>query len=307
MKKLILLLTAFFLLAALALTAAPDPSGPAEQLSAVPADAQWALYVDIQKLTSSAMFKALGGEQELGKIRGKTDQFFAKLKIDPEKDLKGVTVFGRGKKDEDAVVALSGKFDRAHLLSLIKAEASHKEIPYGNYTIYSWDNDEFGTFAGDDLILLGENEQALKSALDSLAGRNKDVAPPLLAGAFKDFPNAIVVFGVSSIPGLIGEHDQPVILTKMKSADGAFAENGQDLSLQVNINAESAAVAKDVEQAIRGLIAMANLQLKAGDAQAFAQAVKIAVDGEKVRISAAYPLNKLVELLHSKGKAPSSD
>lgn len=300
MKKIILFLTAFLLLVTLALMAGPSPAGRSEQLSAVPADAQWALYVDIQRLTSSAMFKALGGEKEMGKIRGKTDPFFAKLKINPEKDLRGVTVFGRGKGDEDAVVALAGKFDRAHLLSLIKAEASHKEIPYGKTTIYSWDGDEFGAFAGDDLILLGENEQAIKSALDSLEGRRRDAAPPLLAGAFKDFPNAIMVFGVNSIPGLLEEHDKPVILTKMRSAEGAFAESGEDLSLQVNISAESAQVAKDVEQAIRGLIAMANLQLKAGDAQAIAQAIKIAVDGEKVRINAAYPLNKIIEILHSK-------
>ena len=307
MKKIILLLTVFFMLAALVLTASPVPAGRSEQLSAVPADAQWALYVDVQRLTSSALFKAVGGEQEMGKIRAKTDPFFGKLKIDPEKDLRGVTVFGRGKGDEDAVVALSGKFDKAHLMSLIKAEASHKEIPYGNNMIYSWDGDEFGAFAGDDLILLGENEQALKSALDSLAGRKRDVAPPLLAGAFKDYPNAIMVFGVNSIPGLLGKNDHPVILTKMRSAAGALAESGENLSLQVNISAESAQVAKDVEQAIRGLIAMANLQLKAADAQAFVEAVKIAVDGENVRINAVYPLNKLLELLHSKGKGPSTD
>jgi hypothetical protein len=303
MKKIILILTAFILAVALGLIAAPGPAVATDQLSVVPADAQWALYIDVQRLTSSAMFKALGGEQEMGKIRGKTDPFFAKLRIDPEKDLKGVTVFGRGKQDEDAVVALSGKFDRAHLIGLIKAETSHKEIPYGKHTVYSWDDDEFGAFADDDLILLGENEQSLKSALDALEGRKRDAAPPLLAGVLKDFPNAIMVFGVDSISGLLGEeHDKPVILTKMKSAYGALAEAGENFSLEVSIGAESDQVAKDVEQAIRGLIAIANLQLKASDAQAFAEAIKIAVDGKNVRINAAYPLNKLVGLLHSKSK-----
>jgi hypothetical protein len=242
----------------------------------------------------------------MAKVRGKTDHFFSKLRIDPEKDLKGVTVFGRGKEDEDAVVALSGKFDRAHLISLIKAETAHKEMPYGKHTVYSWDDDEFGVLADDDLILLGENEQALKSALDALEGRKRDAAPPLLAGVLKDFPNAIMVFGVDSISGLLGEHDEPVILAKMKSACGALAEAGENLSLAVSIGAESDQVAKDVEQAIRGLIAIANLQLKASDAQAFAEAIKIAVDGKNVRINAAYPLTKLVGLLHSKSKDISS-
>lgn len=298
MKKIILFLTAFILAMAVGLIAAPPVEDPLPQLSAVPADAQWALYIDVQKLTSSAMFKALVGEQEMTKFQGKADEFLGKLKIDPKKDLRGVTVFGLGKKDEDAVVALSGKFDRAHLVGLIKAETTHKEIAYGKHTIYSWDNDEFGAFAADDLILLGENEKTIQSALDAMEGKKRDAAPPVLAGVIKDFPNAIMVFGVNSVSGLLGEHDNPVILTKMKSAVGALGENGENLSLQVSIGAESAQVAKDVEQAIRGLIAIANLQLKEADAQAFAQAIKIAVDGENVRINAVYPLNKLLVFLH---------
>jgi hypothetical protein len=247
------------------------------------------------------MFKALVDEKETAKFQGKADEFLGKLRIDPRKDLKGVTVFGLGKED-DAVVALSGKFDRAHLVGLIKAETTHKEIPHGKYTIYRWDDDELGAFAADDLVLLGENEQSIKSALDALEGKKRDAAPPVLARVLKDFPNAIMVFGVSSISGLLGEHDKPLILTKMKSAGGSLAESGENLDLEVSITAESAQVAKDVEQAIRGLIAMANLQLKESDAQAFAQAIKIAVDGENVRINAAYPLSKLIGLLRGKTK-----
>ena len=36
--------------------------------------------------------------------------------------------------------------------------------------------------------------------------------------------------------------------------------------------------------------------------QAFVDAVQIAVDGQNVRIKAAYPLNKLLGLVHSKAK-----
>lgn len=302
MKKIILFLTAFLLALTLGLIGGSPARDASLQLSAIPADAQWALYVDVPKLTSSAMFKALVDEGEMAKIQGKTDPFFAKLRIDPLKDLKGVTVFGLGKEDEDAVVALSGRFDRAHLTSLIKAETSHKEIPFGKQTIYSWDDDEFGAFAADDLILLGENEQAIKSALEAMEGRKRDAAPPILTNALKESPGAIIVFGVNSIPGLLGEHDSPVILTKMKSAGGSLTEIGENLKLELNILAETAQVAKDVEQAIRGLIAIANLQLQAEDAKAFAEAVKIAVDGENVRINAAYPLNKVFHLLRAKAK-----
>ena len=271
-------------------------------MAVVPAEAQWALFIDVQKLTSSSMFKALVGQGELAKIQGKTDQVFAKLRIDPLKDLKGVTVFGMGKEDEEAVVALSGKFDRAHLIGLIKAETTHQEIPFGKHTIYKWDDDEFGVFAADDLVLLGENDKAIRAALETLEGRKKDAVPPLLSGVMKESPNALMVFGVKNVPGLIGEHDSPVILSKMKGAEGSLSESGENLKIDLSILAESAQVAKDVEQAIRGLMAIANLQLKESEVQAFVDAVQIAVDGQNVRIKAVYPLSKLLGLVHHKAK-----
>src|SRR4030065_2159154 len=97
MKKIILFLTAFLLALTLGLIGGTPARDASLQLSAIPADAQWALYVDVPKLTSSAMFKALVDEGGMAKIQGKTDQFFAKLKIDPMKDLKGGAVFGLGK------------------------------------------------------------------------------------------------------------------------------------------------------------------------------------------------------------------
>jgi len=144
MKKIIVFLAAFLAAVTLSLVGGSPAKDPAPQLSAIPADAQWASYVNVPRLTASTMFKALLDKGEMAKIQGKTDPFFAKLKIDPLKDLRGVTVFGTGKGEEDAVVALSGKFDRAHLVNLVKSETSHKEIPHGKYTIYKWDEDEVG-------------------------------------------------------------------------------------------------------------------------------------------------------------------
>ncbi len=303
MKKTILIFSVLTLALALGLTGAPEDKAASSQMSAVPPDAQWALHIDMQRLTSSTLFKGLLEENGPAKMKGKADNFLGKLKIDPMKDLKGITVFGRAARDEDAVVALRGKFDKAHLLGLIKAEEAHKEIPYGKSTIYSWDGDEFGAFAAEDLILLSESEASIKAALDTLEKNKKDVAAfPFLARVMKESPNAIFAAAVNSISGLVGEKGKPVILSKMRQAGGSIFESGENVNLKVSIAAESAQVAKDVEQAIRGLIAMASLQLVDAEAQAFAQSIKIDVDGENVRIDASYPAKKLMDLARSKGK-----
>jgi hypothetical protein len=303
MKKAIIILTSLVLALALGLIAAPAEKTASPQISAVPPDVQWAFHIDMQRLTSSTMFKGLLEEKGPAKMKGKADQFLGKLKIDPIKDLKGITVFGRGQKDEDAVVALKGKFDKPHLLGLIKAEENHKEIPYEKYTIYSWDDDDFGAFAADDLILLSESEAAIKAALNTLEKGKKEVSAfPFLARVMKESPNAIFVAAVNSISGLVGERSKPVILSKMRQAGGSLSESGENVNLKVSIATESAQVAKDVEQAIRGLIAMANLQLDNTEAQSFAQSIKIDVDGENVRIDASYPAKKLMGLARGKVK-----
>ncbi|MGB7294873.1 MAG: hypothetical protein WBC70_04725 [Candidatus Aminicenantales bacterium] len=308
MKKTILIFAVFMVALALGLIGAPENKKPSSQVSAVPPDSQWALHIDMQRLTSSTMFKGLLEENGAAKMKVKADQFLGKLKIDPLKDLKGITVFGRDKKNEDAVVALKGKFDRAHLLGLIKAEESHKEIPYGKSTIYCWDGDDFGAFAADDLILLSESEEAVKAALDTLEGKKKEVSAfPFLARVMKDSPNAIFSAAVSSVSGLMGEKGRPVILSKIREAGGSFSESGENAVLNVSISAESAQVARDVEQAIRGLLAMANLQLADTEAQALAQSIKIEVDGERVRINASYPAHKLMGLARGRAKGLSVD
>ncbi len=303
MKKAILVFSALALALALGLIAAPAGGEESPQKSAVPADAQWAIHIDMQRLASSAMFKGLLEENGPAKMKGKADHFLGKLKIDPMKDLSGITVFGRANKDEDAVVALKGKFDKAHLLGLIKAEESHREIPYGNYTIYSWDGDDFGTFAGDDLVLLSGKEESIKAALDTLGKGKGDVtAFPFLARVLKESPNAIFTAAVNSISAMIGEKGKPVILSKMRQVGGAISESGENVNLKVSIGAESAQVAKDVEQAIRGLIAMASLQLEDAEAQSIAKSIKIDVAGENVHIEASYPAKKLMGLAHRKVK-----
>jgi hypothetical protein len=306
MKKAALIM--FLTVAALALlpclgAAAAEPSGL--QMAIVPADAVWVLHLDMEKLASSALFKMLteaGGGPD---IQQKAGEFFEKFKMDPFKDLKAVTVFGRGEAGEEPVVAVSGNFDKAHLLGLLKADSSHKETPYGKYTLYSWQDKHFGVFVNDNLALITEKEEDIKSALDAVDGKAKNISSsPLVSRLQKESANAIAVGAVADVAGLTGErkgaaasHEKPAILAKMQSATGAISEIGEKLSLKIEIVAASVQVAKDIEQAVRGMIALVNLQFTDSDAQLLTQSINVKVDGERVRIDASYPTAKLMEII----------
>jgi hypothetical protein len=305
MKKFIVIL-----IATLALMMCLFASGSADrdtelQMSLVPADALWVLHFNMEKFTSSVMFKMLTEEGGLAAMQQKGDQILRKLKIDPLKDIQNVTIFGRGKENEEPVVAVSGRFDKSYLLGLVKAETTSKEIPYGKHTIYNWDSDEFGVFASDNLILISEKEGEIKMALDAMEGKIQNILKsPLFGRLIDESRSAILVAATNDLSGLAGSRGGPVMLTKMRNAAGSLNEVGEMMSIKVNIGTESAQVAKEIEQAIRGLVAIVNLQVKDADALALTQSINIAVDGENVRVDAAYPIIKFVEILKKRGGLP---
>jgi hypothetical protein len=275
------------------------------QMSLVPADALWVIHLDMERFTSTAMFKMLMDEEGAARMQRRADDALQKFHIDPQKDLKGITLYGRGKGDEDAVVAVSGTFDKAHLLGLLKQDTEHTESMYGKHTILGWDGDHFGAFATDNLILLSEKQVNLQAALDVLDGKIKAASgSSAIARIMKESPNSIMAAAATDISGMLGKREKPVMLSKMKTAALSVAEVGDITNLKVSVGAESAQVAKELEQAIRGLIAIANLQLTDADAQLLTKSINIGVDGENVRIDAAYPTVKLVELLKKRGALP---
>lgn len=290
------------LLTGLGAAHAAEPSGL--QMSIIPADALWVLHLDMEKFVSSALFKLLIEDGRGIDIRKKTAPLSEKLKLDPFKDVRAVTVFGRGGAGEEPVVAVSGNFDKAHLIGLIKAESSTKETPYEKYTLYSWENKHFGVFVNDSLALISEKEADIKSALAALDGKAKKAsASPLVARLQKESAGAIAVFALADIAGLTGgakgaaaSREIPAMLSQMQSATGAVSEADDKLNLKIEIATASDQVARNINQAITGIIAMLNLQL-AADAQPFTRGIDVKADGSKVRIDGSFLVPELTRII----------
>ncbi len=308
-----LTVVAVALFAGLGASAAAGPSGA--QMSIVPADAQWVMHLDMEKFVSSALFKLLSDVKGGPGIQQKAEQFAGKFKMDPLKDIRDVTVFGRARAGEEPVVAVSGNFDKTHILGLLKAESSFKETPYGKHTLYSWEGEHFGVFVNDNLALITEKEADIKSALDALEGKTKNApASPLLSLLKKESGKAMIEFALADIGGLTGQVKDagaaqalPAMLTQMQSITGVVSETGDTLNMKIEIGAESDQVAQSIEQAIRGIIALLNLQF-AGDAQPFTKGINIKSDGDRVRIDGSFLVPELAKIIEQrKASGHSSD
>jgi hypothetical protein len=300
MKKAILILVAIlFVLLGLGTGAGPSPL----QTSLVPPEARWLIHIDVEKLTSSVLFKMVTEGGGAAEVQRKTDQFFEKFRIDPLKDLKAVTIFGLGEDNEEPVVAVSGNLDRSYLLGLAKAAPDYQETVFGKYKIVSWKNKHFAAFVSDSLVLISEHEKNIQTTLANLEGQTKPSSmSSLLAGLVKESPNALLLAAADDIPGRkwMGKNpppEKPVMLSKMRKATCALTEIGENAILKIGLTTESAQAAKDVEQVVRGFLGLASLQLKEETASELTRSISVTVDGDKVRIDASYPTLKLIDLL----------
>ncbi len=303
MKKVVIVIVAIFL----ALLLCSEALAVSIQKSIIPADAKWVVHIDVKKFSATRLYELMMKDESTVKIRKKTARLFKLYRFDPLKDIANITIFGKGKDDEDAVVYVEANFDKEHLLSLLEAETEYQEISYGKYIIYKWGRDDFGVFVLDNVILFSENEEAIKIALDVIDGKKENLSSSPMMKYVNEIPSDAFLMAVAdNISSLVGKHDKAVMLKKTGMASFSIMEKKDDVALDLKFTTESSEDANNVEQMIKGLIAFANLQLKEErDVQELLKSLHISIDGTKVQIGLSYPIEKLFNIISGRTKIHS--
>ncbi len=299
MKKTALLVTALIVIALF--WAAPAFPGTIPT-SIVPDGARWVAHLDMEKFVATGLYGYLDKD---GKFEIKSRDINRWLKIDVPKDVTGVTVFGfePGAKGR-AVVVVSGKFDKARLLTLLDLAEDHTEKAYGAYTLYSTGDDGFGAFINDNLIVLSESAEAIEKVLDTAGGKAKNFAASSLSAALKDVPPGAFLSGVlPDLSRLSGMNNQSKILEK---ASGLFflAQEKQDvLQIRLQVTADSPENAKNMFDLVQGIIAMGKLGGNEGDMAKIASLIdglQVKLEGKVLKIDFERPSRDIADLV-SKG------
>ncbi|UCC39039.1 MAG: hypothetical protein JSV96_14695 [Candidatus Aminicenantes bacterium] len=300
MKKAIILFVAVFL----ALLLCSEVHTASIQKSFISADAKWIVQFDMKRLTSTRLHQLLINDESTAKIRKKMEKLVKKYKFDPLKDIVSITAYGTGKKEENTVVCVEGKFDKDHLLGLIAKEEDHVEISYGKYTIYKWGHDDFGVFVNNNLVLFSGNDKMIKNALDVIDGKKNNLSSSPMMKYINEIPkDAFLMAVVDNISSLAGKHDKALMLQKTGMASFAITEKKEDMDVGLKFTTESSEDAQNVEQMIKGVIAFANLQLKKEkDLLALLERLHISIDGNRVQIGFTYPVEKLFDVITGRAK-----
>lgn len=304
MKKIVLSLLILFL--AFGVTGFAKSLHP---ISLAPENAQWLIHLDVKKFVSTQLFDLLMADKK-DKINNFNDMLSKKFKIDLFKDVHGITILGMGKGEDNAVLCWEGKIDKEFILALLKLNKDFKEIPYGKYTIYSWEGDHFGTFANDSLALAGEDEDAIKKVLDVISGKKKSMTASDLMTLWQGIPqDAFLKAAAHNIAELADDREASAILKKTGMVFFMALERNENLKLKLKLTTDTPETANNIYQIAVGFMALAKLkqndQDKASDKHMkfleLLNHLKIDVEKNVIQMEFTYPSKDLVELLYYVG------
>ena len=220
--------------------------------------ANWFVHADLDALRSTETGKTLmeAVEAEHGaKLRAIKRMF----SLNPLKDLKGITLYGSGEKDE-GVVLIRAACDRAHLEDLIAAAKDHETSKHGDATVHSWfdekkDKPQHGAFHNDDLVIISDHKRLVRHALDVLSGAE----PHLEAGHGYGTPPAPVLVGLVNLEGIDVYGHEATLVAKAKSVRARLMERNHRVVMEMTVEAADRAEAARFRKVLDGMIALGEL------------------------------------------------
>ena len=300
MKKIIVsMLTLLF-----ALVLPTQVTAASLETSVIPENTQWVLHFDVNAFASTQL-SALLMKDDTSQFNKASRKISEKFKIDFLKDIAWITIFGQGKDKDKAAFCCRGNFNRDYLLSLLDKAITHRKIQYGKYNIHTWGS-QFGAFANDHLILVSKNENMIKNVLDVIDGKKKNLRAGKMMPYLKEIPkNAFFKAIADDVSSIAGNHGKTVILKNTSMVFFIALEKNGNLKLKIKMTTDSADTAKNIEQIVNGLIALAKIQHKEDDSRlALLNAVNISLRGNIVQMELSVPSKEFIDII-SHGKRTS--
>jgi len=298
MKKITLFLLILFL--AFGVTFSAKSMQP---ISLAPENARWLIHLDVRQFVSTQLFDLLMADKK-DEITHFNGMLAEKFKIDLFKDVNGITIWGIGKGKDNAVLCWDGKLDKEFILALLKLNKDFKEIPYGKYTVYKWEGDHFGAFANDHLAVAGEDENAIKHALDVISGKKKSLTASNLMTLWEGIPpDAFLKAAAHNIAELADDREASAILKQTGMVFFMALERNENLKLKLKLTTDKPETANNIHQIVMGFMALAKLkqQDKAPDKEMkfleLLNHLTINVENNVLQMEFNYPSKDLVELI----------
>lgn len=276
--------------------------------------AGWTLHVDVEAAVSSSMGKYMLAHPEQFHLDN-LDQLKA-FGIDALTDLKGITIFGAGKEQEQGVVVIDATAAVDKLWNQVKTEPNAKTMTVEGVEMISWDDHgerKYGvvkqTKGGQGrLVYIAEDWAPLAAAVN---GAGKAQAPADIPG-----PGAgsMIYAEASVIPEQFKDNDDPnasAVLKALRSGWFDMGERDKTVYASLSANFSDAKTATDMSQVVTGILAFGRMAVgqnpQAADLSKAISGIKVETKEKGLTIAAAWPSEDAIKALTEAAKMDEGD
>jgi hypothetical protein len=253
----------------LCLVALPAAGRPLQKNEVSPA-ADWVAHADVEAFRSSGIGKLIMAELQTQGLEEKLQGFANIFSFHPLKDVRGVTLYGKGKDRNNVVILIDGRFDPEKLVAVVRWNPQHQEIPYQGVTIHQWPNEEnkngqtttqimYGFVHEGRQIVLSPGLDALKQAADTLRGPAAGTTSALLSQVPESRNGVFLQATATRVGGMVGEDPQAAVLKQTDLLTLTAGQTADNIVAELRLRSESPEVADNVVKMLQGVLAMAQL------------------------------------------------
>ena len=278
----------------------------------ISADAMWAIHLDAEALLRTGVAKLILAEVE------KKDDFLngiAQIRqvfgLDPLRDVRGVTVYGKVLGGDQIVALIDATVDENNVVGMLMNNSTYRGRQYGDHTLHEWtDNGKPGKppktqhacFFDRTTVLIAGGLELLKGAVDVLDGKAKSMAKTGGMKRLSKPPAGAFLVGAAEKVKIPVEDDNPHALVVRAITDLALQVGEAGDAVFVNFTAvtRTADRALKLRQMVQGVVAMAQTQVEQReDIPALGEKVEITGEDTVSRLRATVPIESVKKLVQS--------
>jgi hypothetical protein len=272
--------------------------------SIIPEDTQWIVHMDMEMFNKTQFKELLMKERDAMHWKWDNHDLIKEFNINPHKDIYSVTAFGNQKDHHNMVFMCKGNFNQKLIMRELNEDLKLKEWKYNKFTVHQWRKNHYGVFVGKDLVIYSRDEATIKNVLDVIRGKKKNLKSAPLMNYVKMIPtNAFMLAASNDLSALGGKHGpQGMILGKTGVATFMALEQNKNLTMEVMLDSGTEENAKNVENIIRGLTALANMHQN-DQSKKYMKLIKslnISRKGNTLHLIFSHPSEALIQMIKSR-------
>jgi len=279
----------------------------------VSAGAKWVIHLDFDGLKDTEVGKYLMKEL----MTDTANQQFAAIQdffhFDPRSDLNSATLYGSSSREEDVVVLVGGKFDAAHIITLLESNLTYKKHDYESHVISEWVDENkkkkkkkepgptYGCFHPKGTLVVGNKLKTIKGALDILDGRKPGLAKSSpFSIQIKKHSSAFLV-AAANLVDLVDVDPNAAVFKKVKSGLLVIGEDGGDIGGKLLLDTDTTETAEQVRDVVVGIRSAFFLNdEKQPKLARLARAIKVSHTGKTVQIGIHFSAAEIIKLIQEK-------